>query len=732
MPKKKDLRGYTLVICEKPDAAKRVAVALTRTAPEALKIGGVVAFKGEDVRGKAYVVCAAAGHLYGVADTIRSRVVYPVADLEWFPLASGNKGNLARRIRAIETLSRGAASFVNACDLDVEGETIGYNILRYACGGKESSALRARFSSLTGEEVAAAFAEGALRPSESSAMAGRLRHVVDFLWGVNLSRALSEATRGQGSFRTLSIGRVQGPTLNFIVQREVAVRAFLPTPYWTAEGRFSKDGLVFEAKYSEDAIETQAVAQALRESCEGREGVIAEATERMSTRPPPPPFNLAELQKEAFRSLGYTPSKTLQTAERLYLAAMISYPRTWSQKLPKLDFLKLLMKLASMPHYSGLANVILSEGVLRPREGANIDPAHPAIYPTGESARRSLGADEKAVFDLIVRRFLSCFGEDAIYVVRSLKVVVGEHRFEAMETTLKKAGWIGIDHGRQLHAGTLSRVPSLNEGDRVRVEGVTTRERLMQHPPRYDQATLLEKMERERIGTKATRADVISTLLGRGYVSGASLTPTELGFSLVEAMEEYCPQILSTTLTREVEEELERVEALGEPGLGFFERTLRSLFAALAELRTHKVQVAERVQASGGAQGDGKVVLGGCPVCKTGKLWVVRSRKTGKRFVGCTNYPASCSASAPLPQRGTLKTSSKACGSCGWPVVYVRFGRRPWRLCVNNRCPEKVNVYSMVRTQKGDGGLWRARQRRLQRVKGYGNPGRRQEQRSVV
>ena len=83
-------------------------------------------------------------------------------------------------------------------------------------------------------------------------------------------------------------------------------------------------------------------------------------------------------------------------------------------------------------------------------------------------------------------------------------------------------------------------------------------------------------------------------------------------------------------------------------------------------------------------------ILGPCPVCKTGKLKVVRSRKTRKRFVGCTNYPDACNASAPLPQRGAIRTTRRACGKCDWPIVYVRVGRFPWRLCVNPRCPSKV------------------------------------------
>src|SRR5208282_1761079 len=124
------------------------------------------------------------------------------------------------------------------------------NILRYACGRKEAAALRARFSSLTKEEVTRAFNDHMMASADGPARAGRLRHAIDFAWGVNLSRALSESLRTGYSFRTVSIGRVQGPSLNFIVEREVEVGAFVPTPYWTVTGRFRKGDVVFKAQYS--------------------------------------------------------------------------------------------------------------------------------------------------------------------------------------------------------------------------------------------------------------------------------------------------------------------------------------------------------------------------------------------------------------------------------------------------------------------------------------------------
>jgi DNA topoisomerase I len=703
------LPGYTLVICEKPDAARRVAEALSNGGPEVFRVGGVPAFRLEDERRRRYVVCAAVGHLYGISDTVKDRRVYPVLDLEWFPLAATREKGaklVSGRIRAIRSLSEGADRFVNACDFDIEGETIGYNILRYACGGREASALRAKFSSLTKEEVVEAFRDDRLGSTGALAKAGRLRHAIDFIWGVNLSRALSESLRTGYSFRTVSIGRVQGPTLNFVVEREVDVRTCVPTPYWTLRGGFRRGDAVFEGKYSPSpTVPTRQAAEEVKRACEGREGVVTLVTRRTFNQRPPPPLNLADLQKEAYKLFGYAPSKTLQIAERLYLGAVISYPRTGSQRLPKLDYRRLLSRVGAIPGYSELVEEVLSRGWFHPTEGKGTDPAHPAIYPTGESGRRPLSAEERKLFDLVARRFISCFGEDAVRETGSVEISVGEHAFKLEETRVLVPGWLKLAAEVRPADAAATAMAALREGDFVEVKAITVEERLRARPARYNQATLLEKMEREEIGTKATRADIISTLLDRGYVAGETLVPTELGFALVEAMREHCPQIISTRLTREIEAQLERVEGSGEPGGELFERTLSSLLTQVGEVRLHEAEIAGRMRSSVSEATFGRSVLGRCPVCKEGRLWVVRSRKSGKRFVGCTNYANGCRASAPLPQRGNIKAASKPCTSCGWPVVYVRMGRRHWRLCVNDRCPRKVNVYAMQDLQNS----WRRR-----------------------
>jgi len=157
--------GYTLVICEKPDAARRISEALAENGVSTMSVSGVPAFAFER-RGVWFVVCAAQGHMYDVSDPFAERSVYPVFDVGWFPheLVDKKASWSARRIAAIRSLAKNAQGFVNACDYDVEGETIGLNVLKYACGGVEKNALRAKFSALTDDELIGAFEDARVGP----------------------------------------------------------------------------------------------------------------------------------------------------------------------------------------------------------------------------------------------------------------------------------------------------------------------------------------------------------------------------------------------------------------------------------------------------------------------------------------------------------------------------------------------------------------------------------------
>ena len=195
-------------------------------------------------------------------------------------------------------------------------------------------------------------------------------------------------------------------------------------------------------------------------------------------------------------------------------------------------------------------------------------------------------------------------------------------------------------------------------------------------------------MEDERIGTKATRADTIATLFKRNYVAAkkGGIEATDLGFAVIESMREHVPAIVSTGLTRSMEEQLERVEQGREDPADVMGYAVDRLVESLAAFRAQSAIIGKEI--GGAAKQSDAIVIGECPVCRRGQLRIMKSWTTKKRFVRCSNYATDCKTSAPLPQRGAIRVA-KTC-KCGWPIISVAFGRgKRWNTCVNMQCPYK-------------------------------------------
>jgi DNA topoisomerase-1 len=354
--------------------------------------------------------------------------------------------------------------------------------------------------------------------------------------------------------------------------------------------------------------------------------------------------------------------------------------------LPSINYRGILQGIGRIPEYSTHVAELL-KGEPKPVQGAKTDPAHPAIHPTGERPRRPLDRSESSIFDLVVRRFLAAFGPSARRELVDVSLTVGEHEFRLAVGRTIFLGWMKY-YGRYTKYRDFE-LPEVSVGDRLRVVDVLVEEKFEQRPPRYNQSSLLEKMEKEGIGTKATRADIIATLLGRGYVVGESMEATDLGLSVVEILARYAPSIIGVELTRDIEGKLEAVEEGSEGEASLLRETVRSIASQLAEVSANEEAVGREIDSALISTVAKSFVLGRCPVCKVGQLRIIRSKGTKKRFVGCSNYSSGCRASAPLPQRGTIKATPKACERCSWPIIYVMGGGRPWRLCVNPDCPGK-------------------------------------------
>ncbi|HEX7482871.1 MAG TPA: DNA topoisomerase I, partial [Candidatus Bathyarchaeia archaeon] len=505
------------------------------------------------------------------------------------------------------------------------------------------------------------------------------------------SRALTQAAQNcKRQYATLSTGRVQGPTLRFLVIREKTIKCFVPTPYWTITAKISINDIAFEVEY-EKTLENKNQATIVKDACKTKKGKIETVVVTEFLQNTPEPFDLGSLQSEAYRIFKYDPMRTLSIAQHLYLDALISYPRTSSQKLPpSIGYKNILKKLGEAPAYAKPADELLSKPTLKPNEGKKFDPAHPAIYPTGNLPEKPLDTAQRNIFDLVVKRFLAVFGDPAIRQSISVAININENLFRLNATQTLIDGWFHLYKPYvQLKDDSL---PPLTEGQEINVIRVFLNDNFTKPPARYNPRSLLLKMEKEEIGTKATRASTIQTLYDRKYLNGTgNLYVSDLGFEVTEVLSKYCPTIVSPEMTRELEAKMAAIQQGNETKQRVLQNATETLKIVISELKEKEAAIGAQLSQPLQKGKLEKKAVGACPKCHDGKLVILRSKKTGKRFVGCTNYfERKCNTAFPLPQTGTIKPLRSLCKSCSSPMVAVYLStNRHWKLCLNPNCPSK-------------------------------------------
>ena len=545
----------TCIIAEKPSVARDIA-----------RIVGANSRQDGYLEGNGYMVTWAMGHLITLAmPEAYGFATYKAEDL---PIRPNPFQLIVRQVRkdkeytsdpaalkqlkVIRSCFDKADRIIVATDAGREGELIFRYIYQYLNCQKPFE--RLWISSLT---------DKAIREGLSNLKSGnhydnlyqsaKARGEADWLVGINASRALSIARKGG-----YSLGRVQTPTLAMVCRRYIAYRAFSSVPYWKLSAMTEKEGISLKADSTTD-YENEASAQTALAALRSQSQLQVESvTRKVGSTPPPILYDLTALQKEANRRYGFSADKTLQIAQGLYEKKITTYPRTGSRYISEDIFEEVLALLRK-----------IGETLPTPLNRHSVDNAkitdHHAIIPTGETPS-GLSTDEATIYDMVVTRFVEAFSPDSEEERMTVQFTDGTNTFTWKACRQISMGWKAVQKGKEVEAESekkedideqvLSSLPDLTEGEVLPLVDAEMTEHKTKPKPLYTEATLLSAMENAGkdveesdkrkamaecgIGTPATRANIIETLILRDYIQRdkKSIIPTEKGLAVYEIVKD--------------------------------------------------------------------------------------------------------------------------------------------------------------------------------------------------
>jgi DNA topoisomerase-1 len=673
-----------LIVTEKPAASKKLAEALADDKPVKKSENGVPYYILKHKHSQ-ILVGSAVGHLFTVAEKEKNGFKYPTFDLHWAPSHEQSKEAAfgKKYVEVLSRLSKQADKVTVACDYDVEGELIGLNIVRFICQKKDAA--RMKFSTLTKPDLVDAYNNKSPTIDWGQAFAGETRHFLDYYYGINMSRALTSAIKTAGVFKILSSGRVQGPALKIIVDREHEIQVFKPVPFWQIQLLGTAKDKPIEAWHLEDKFWERAKADAaFAKVRDAKKGMTTKVELSQFNQMAPFPFDLTSLQLECYRCFKINPKDTLEVAQNLYTEGLISYPRTSSQELPlSIGYSRIMHSIAKQEPYSKLATELLKHELV-PRNGKKKDPAHPAIYPTG-LVPKSLKSYEAKVYDIVVKRFLATFAPTAVRETVTVSIDVNTEPFVAKGTRTVDRGW-HVFYEPYVNLDEVE-LPEVREGDEVLIKSIELLSKETQPPNRYNPSSIIKELEKKGLGTKATRAHIVDTLFQRGYVEGTPIQATSLGIQTVDTLLKYIPEILDEELTRHFEEHMEEVRVRAKKEEEVLAEAKEVLTKILEKFRSKEQLIGQELSEANRESIRKSTTIGKCPNCGKGEL-VIRRGKFG-RFVACNRYP-ECKTTFKMPSTGAVKVSDKICPKCNFPmIIIIRKGRKPQELCINADCESK-------------------------------------------
>lgn len=666
-----------LIVTEKDNTAKRIATILSAGHAQSSKSYGIPVYHFGANKAQVAVI-GLKGHILKVDFPPEYANWQKVDPLDLVQAEIIKIPTYKNIVKALQKEAKGAGEVILATDFDREGELIGIDAANKVLEvNPDVPVKRARFSSLTEQEIRQAF-DNLEEPYRNLAMAGESRQDIDLIWGAALTRVISLASSRLGK-QFLSVGRVQTPTLVLLVEREQERMAFKSRLYWQITGLFERDGARFEAGHKTDRFWDEAEAKAVSGRL-GDTATVESAVRDVRTLVPPSPFNTTTFLAAA-SGLGFSAAHAMRIAEGLYMSGLTSYPRTDNTYYPPTLNLAEVLRMLARGQFGELANGVLAQGKITATHGKRQATDHPPIYPTDVPRPGQLDEREAKIYELIVRRFLGTCSPPA--KVESLKVDIlasGEPFFVKGERVASE-GWLKVYPYPRKKELIL---PALETGDELKLVEHKTLQKETQPPTRYRQGSLIQEMEKLGLGTKATRHVIIQNLYDRGYVFGDPIVPTNTGIAVAEALKRHATAISTPKMTAELEEEMDRIAEGQKDRLAVVDKSREILSDTVKVMQQHTDELAKVIWK--GIENDR--IVGKCPVC-TGDLRIIRAKKSGKRFLGCSNYP-NCTVAFPLPQYGLIQPAQEICPGCQAPKIKVLSkGRRPWVICPNMKCPTK-------------------------------------------
>lgn len=510
--------------------------------------------------------------------------------------------------------------------------------------------------------------------------AQQARRVLDRLVGYKLSPLLWQKL----SRRWLSAGRVQSVAVRLVVEREREIGKFAKEEYWTIEGIFgasthspihasliSKDGVkyektltfnLFDGKYTTTGSVISDEQKAIRIINDLKAPFIVSAVDKKELRrAPPPPYTTSTLQQDAGRRLGFSAKKTMQLAQKLYEEGVITYHRTDSVNLAE----KFIDETRNFIGQTYGASYVPEKARRYQTKSKLAQEAHEAIRPTNVEVQSSqftvhtqeINRDHVRLYDIIWKRAVASQAREAIFDSTTIRITSSNgYLFEIQGSVITFDGFLKI-LGREEN-GEIE-LPNVSVGATVTLETALPTQHFTQPPPRYTEAALVRALEEAGIGRPSTYAPIITTIQERMYVAREEkkLIPTELGFAVTDFLVQYFPKILELPFTAQMEDEFDAIAA----GDKQWQPVIRDFYTPFAADLDKTYETAQKVKMPV------ETLEEKCPDC--GNPLVVRSGRYGK-FIACSTFPA-CKYSRQL-----LEKIDKKCPRCGGDIVVKKSRKR--------------------------------------------------------